>query len=177
MDHPVDSIDVAIRDRNAYVRVHGRGTFKMGPSLKEFGMAAVDRGCTRILVEMADCTGMDSTFMGTLAGLAVQIEKCSGAVILLNATEKNKLLIKMLGLTRLVKFDVDIGAETNMPAMAERLPVQNDKRELTEVMIHAHEVLVDVAPENIVKFKDVLTFLRDDLKSGAVQKSQGTPAS
>jgi len=177
MDNSDDSIDVAIRDKNAYVRVHGRGTFKMAPSLKEFGVAAVEHGCSRILLEMSDCTGMDSTFMGTLAGLAVQIGKCEGDVVLRNATEKNKFLIKMLGLSQLVKFDEAGSVCETMPSLVENLMVQSDKRELTETMIEAHEVLVDVAPENIVKFKDVLSFLREDLKTVSGKKGEGQPAS
>ncbi len=173
MENPNDSIDVAIRDKSAYVRVHGRGTFKVGPSLKEFGVLAMDRGCSRILVDMADCTGMDSTFMGTLAGLAISINKCDGAVVLRNASDKNRYLIRMLGLAKLVRFDEESSAGERMPSVVEDLAVHRDKRSLTESMIEAHEILIDVAPENIVKFRDVLSFLHEDLKGAAGQKGEG----
>ena len=32
-------------------------------------------------------------------------------------------------------------------------------------MLEAHENLVALSPENLPKFKDVLTFLREDLKN------------
>lgn len=140
-------------------------------------MAAMERGCNWIRVEMADCTGMDSTFMGTLAGLAVHIGKCDGAVVLRNATDKNRFLIKMLGLAHLVRFEDKFSADSMIPPVTENLTVHRDKRELTEAMISAHEVLVDVAPENIVKFKDVLSFLREDLKTASGQKGEGRLAS
>ncbi len=177
MENASDSIEVAIRDRSAYVRVHGRGTFKVGPSLKEFGTVSMDRGCTRILVDLADCAGMDSTFMGTLAGLAVSMNKSEGALVLRNASDKNKYLIKMLGLATLVKFDEESSAGETMPSVAESLAVNHDKRELTESMIEAHEILIEVAPENIIKFKDVLSFLHGDLKGAAGQKGEGQPTS
>ncbi len=175
IDNQGDSVEVAIRSKIAYVRVFGRGTFKVGPALKEFGMAAMDRGCDRILVEMEACTGMDSTFMGTLAGLASQLAKTGGVVKLLHASDKNRFLIKMLGLRDLVRVDDPVSEEERMPSMTESLQEETGKRQLTEAMISAHEVLIDVAPENVVKFKDVLSFLREDLKGAT--KSQEQPAS
>lgn len=174
MDNQGDSVEVAIRSKTAYVRVHGRGTFKVGPALREFGMAAMDRGCDRILVEMEACTGMDSTFMGTLAGLAAQLGRTGGVLKLLHASDKNKFLIKMLGLRELVRVDDQVTEEDRMPPVTESLREETGKKLLTEAMISAHEVLVDVAPANVVKFKDVLSFLREDLKVAA--RSQGQPA-
>jgi hypothetical protein len=31
-------------------------------------------------------------------------------------------------------------------------------------MLEAHEKLVEICPDNLPKFKDVLTYLRDDIK-------------
>lgn len=176
MDNPGDSVNVAIRGKTAFVRVQGRGTFKVGPALKEFGMAAIDRGCDRILVEMGQCTGMDSTFMGTMAGLAARIGKQNGALKLVNANEKNKFLIKMLGLRTLVQFEEGDSREEPMPGVSESLAEETVKHELTRAMVEAHEVLVDVAPENVIKFKDVLEFLREDLKKTVVDAAQRQPA-
>lgn len=175
IDNQGDSVEVAIRSRTAYARVHGRGTFKVGPALKEFGMAAMDRGCDKILVEMEACTGMDSTFMGTLAGLAAQLGKTGGVLKLLHANDKNKFLIKMLGLRELVRVDDEVTEEDRMPSVTESLREETAKRQLTEAMISAHEVLVDVAPENVVKFKDVLSFLREDLKVSTKAQEQPAP--
>jgi hypothetical protein len=42
---------------------------------------------------------------------------------------------------------------------------EGDNRKTTaETMLEAHEDLVRVSPENLPKFKDVLTFLREDLE-------------
>jgi hypothetical protein len=37
------------------------------------------------------------------------------------------------------------------------------KKKQTETMLAAHEALCEAAPENILRFKDVLDFLRQDL--------------
>jgi hypothetical protein len=57
------------------------------------------------------------------------------------------------------------------------LPVSDDKRQMTQAMITAHEALIDAAPDNIVKFKDVLAYLKEDLKRAVGQQSGATTPS
>lgn len=173
-----DSVEVAIQSLDAYIRVHGRATFKIGPALKQFGVMALEKGCRRIIVEMQDCVGMDSTFMGVLAGLATQLKKSDGEVILRNISEKNAFLIKMLGINHLVKMDAT-GAGTNaMPDKSVPLNTGVDKKQMTQTMITAHEALIDAAPDNMVKFKDVLVYLKEDLsRTVAQQAATAKPAS
>jgi anti-sigma B factor antagonist len=171
MGMPADSVEVAIQDSIAYVRVHGRGTFKVAPGLKQFGMVAIDQGCQKLVVEMADCLGMDSTFMGVLAGLAVHLKKREGEVVLRHLSEKNCFLVKILGLSHLIRMEEGASPAPGMPAAAQVLESGSDKQLLTTTMITAHEVLVEVAPDNIVKFKDVLAFLKEDLRRTTEQNS------
>jgi anti-sigma B factor antagonist len=175
MDMSVDTVEVAIRDQEAFVRVCGRATFKIGPSLKQFGVMAVERGCRRFIVEMQNCVGMDSTFMGILAGLATTLKKTEGDVVLRNLSEKNLFLVKMLGLSHLVTID---NAEPSVMAMPVKGHVlqhsDGDKKQMTETMIDAHETLIEAAPGNIIKFKDVLAYLKEDLNRTIAQES-GAP--
>ncbi len=175
MGMPDDSVEVAIQGGMAYVRVHGRGTFKIAPGLKQFGMAAIEQDCKRLLIEMGDCLGMDSTFMGVLAGLAVSLKKKDGEIVLRHLSEKNVFLVKILGLSHLVSVEQGGAIDPIMPAGARVLETGADKNTITQTMITAHETLVEVSPDNIVKFKDVLSFLKEDLKrvpgQGGAEKS------
>jgi anti-anti-sigma factor len=162
MEVPVDSLEVAAQGQDAYVRVGGRGSFKGGPALKQFGMAALDRGCRRIVVDMTACTGMDSTFMGVLAGLALTARKKKGELVLRAVSDKNTTLLRTLGLSQLVTMESAAG--TPVPEV-EVLETTADKRTLTETMLNAHETLVAVLPGNLPKFKDVLTYLKEDLNT------------
>lgn len=174
MDTSADKVEVAIQDQDAFIRVYGRGTFKIGPSFKQFGVVALERGCKRIVLEMKDCVGMDSTFMGIIAGLATVLRKTDGQVILRNLTEKNLFLVKMLGLSHLVTIVTGANGGAAMPSVGQVLHFDGDKKQMTETMISAHENLVEAAPDNIVKFKDVLAYLKEDLTRSAVQPS-GAP--
>ncbi len=174
MEPSADKVEVAILTQDAYIRVHGRGTFKIGPSLKQFGSMVIERGCRRIIVEMQDCVGMDSTFMGIIAGLATVLKKTQGEVVLRNLSEKNLFLIKMLGLVHLVTVD-EAPLVEGLTENGCSLKVISDKRQMTEAMIKAHESLIDAAPDNIIKFKDVLAYLKEDIKRTA-PPSGGVPA-
>lgn len=174
METSADRIEVAILNKDAFVRVYGRATFKIGPSFKQFGVLAVERGVRRFIVEMQDCVGMDSTFMGILAGLATTLKKTDGEVILRNLSEKNLFLVKMLGLGHLVKIDIAEQSAVDMPVIGQVLHINSDKKQMTETMIAAHENLIDAAPGNIVKFKDVLAYLKEDLTRTMAQQS-GAP--
>ncbi|HEU5246167.1 MAG TPA: hypothetical protein VFU09_03670 [Candidatus Udaeobacter sp.] len=46
--------------------------------------------------------------------------------------------------------------------LAEQSPDERKKKQ-TETMLEAHEALCEAAPENIVRFKGVLDFLRQEL--------------
>lgn len=168
MDVPADSLEVAIQGDDAYVRVSGRGSFRAGPALKQFGTGALDRGCRHLRVDLGACTGMDSTFMGVLAGLALAAQKKRGDVLLCGVSEKNATNIRTLGLSHLVKLET--GATCHPPAKGGVLSTQTDKVTLTETMLTAHETLVAVSPANLPKFKDVLAYLKEDLNS---QTGQG----
>jgi anti-sigma B factor antagonist len=177
MDMSVDTVEVAIQDQEAFIRVHGRATFKIGPSLKQFGVMAVERGCRRFIVEMKNCVGMDSTFMGILAGLATTLKKTEGDVVLRNLSEKNLFLVKMLGLSHLVTIDNSEQSVIAMPASGHVLAHSSgDKKQMTETMIAAHETLIEAAPDNIIKFKDVLAYLKEDLNRTNAQQA-GAPVS
>jgi anti-sigma B factor antagonist len=166
-----DSVEVAIQTSDAFVRVHGRATFKIGPALKQFGMMAYEKGCRRIIVEMQDCVGMDSTFMGVLAGMATHLKKSEGSVVLRNISDKNAFLIKMLGINHLVTIDPNDVSTSAMPCNSKPLQTGVDKQQMTQTMITAHEALIEAAPDNMVKFKDVLVYLKEDLVRTVTQQA------
>ncbi|MBU1693346.1 MAG: STAS domain-containing protein [Verrucomicrobia bacterium] len=173
-----DGLHVAIQGPLAFVRVLGRGTFKISSSLKEFAVRAINSGCRRLVLDMSECVGMDSTFMGVLAGLAFRLRTVpDGRIVMVNLNQRTRGLLATLGLDEAVdphlagSWPEDLKpflAGGGKPLAA--LPVEErDEAETAQTMLEAHEDLVRLSPENLPKFKDVLTFLREDLK-----KSGGT---
>ncbi|MFH0909879.1 MAG: STAS domain-containing protein [bacterium] len=169
---PEDKVWVAIHKDMALIRVEGRGSFKVSTSLKQFGNAAVDAGCHRVILDMSPCIGMDSTFMGVLAGLASRIKQQRGGdVVMLNLASRTRGLVATLGLDQIIpSYQVDATPEEFQPIMAMThemsvLQAKNNSKVATaKTMLEAHENLVKLTPENVPRFKDVLAFLREDLK-------------
>lgn len=167
---PEDRLFVAIAQNVALVRVEGRGSFKISTPMKDFFLAAIDGGVTTAVTDLNRCVSMDSTFMGVLAGAAGRLRKrAGGRMVLLNLSPKTRSLISTLGLDQIVtafdagqtpqEFAAIVDSATNpVPARAE------SKQTTAETMLEAHQTLTELAPENAPRFKDVLEFLREDLK-------------
>lgn len=171
-----DKLQVAIVGDAGYVRVIARGSYRISSAMKEFGIAAIEQGVSRIILDMAECVGMDSTFMGVIAGVAFRLKKKSGGeVVMVNLSPRTRGLLGTLGLDQLVKPFMAGAIPKDIEAILDgckRLEdVQNGERtrlETAEMMLEAHENLIELTPENLPRFKDVLTFLRED-----VQKQEG----
>jgi anti-sigma B factor antagonist len=171
---PLNEILVTIRKNCAMIKVNGYVSFKMGPSIKRFGAAAVDNGCTKIIFDMERCLGMDSTFMGVMAGLAIRTKNdVKGEVVAMNLSPKTDSLLATLGLNRLIDcYQVGLLSEKLESELADIMDLENleldgqDKLSSLTTMLEAHQNLIDVSPEeNLPRFKDVITYLEQDLKA------------
>ena len=159
-----DTLEVALQADEAWVRVQGRGSFKVSTALKRFAILAMEQGATRLLVDLGACHGMDSTFMGVLAGLALRLRKDRGELVLVGVSPKNAALVETLGLDRLVRQQQAEPAGAEAPAGLVLLDTAADKRATAETMLAAHEVLAVAAPGNALRFQEVLAYLRDAVR-------------
>lgn len=175
---PVDQVFVAIAGRNAIVKVEGRGSFKVSASLKAFGDSVIRMQLPLMLVEMAHCIGMDSTFMGVLAGLASRLKSQQGRIVLVNCSPRTRGLVATLGLDQLIqafetgRTPAEYQALLSGRAAREQLAAGDAHDvETVKTMLDAHQSLVDLVPENLPQFKDVLLYLRDEVsrKTGEQQ--------
>lgn len=163
MDEP--SILVSQGDDKALIRVLGRGSFKNARHVKCYADKLLERGTTHFILDLQECTHMDSTFMGMLAGLSVNLRKNNGTPPqIVNASPRNLELLQGLGLDRVL----DIPSEPLDLSTIEFSSVKPEepgtsKKELTKTMLEAHENLLEVDKKNAPKFQDVITYLREEL--------------
>jgi anti-sigma B factor antagonist len=91
-------------DQCTMVAVTGAATFRLAPAFKQATQAARLAGSALIVVDMAGCTALDSTFMGTLAALGFAASKPDGTpVVLINLSANSAGLLKGLGVDRILK--------------------------------------------------------------------------
>ena len=110
--------------------------------------------------------------MGTLAGMALRLRESAGTLLVRNVNERNFELLRNLGLNNL--FEIEPSSEalaTGTTNSESALEPENElsRSEHAACMIEAHEALVDAAPENLARFKDVLEYLKQDLRAGAAK--------
>jgi len=149
------------------VRIEGRASFMNSGSLKDFFAEMARQGKSRIAVDFQQCTSMDSTFLGVLAGAALELRRRTpaGTLTLVRVGERNLELIRNLGLHRLAV--VDAGSfSMNLGGGALALTEQmRSEIERTRLVLEAHEHLLTADPANAAKFQDVMAFLRNQLNS------------
>lgn len=166
-----DNLTAAHIDTAAVIRVEGRGSFKTSPPMKQFIHQIIDtQSAEKILIDMSDCTGMDSTFMGVVAGVACYIKsKPNVEFKLINLSEKNKNLLITLGVDRVVDYSLSATDEESHLATqpGEEIEIMDtsfsDKLESAKTSLEAHATLININPENYDKFKAVVELLQDDV--------------
>ena len=131
----------------------------------------LERGHRTFAFDLGECTVMDSTFMGTLAGMALRLREFGGTLLVCNVNERNFELLRNLGLNNLFQIEPSSGSPTVGSNGESALETEGDlsRSEHAACMIEAHEALVDAAPENLARFKDVLEYLKQDLRAGAAK--------
>jgi len=148
------------------VKVNGKGSFLNSDNLKEFAYEMCNRGYREFVVDLAGCATMDSTFMGTMARLALRLRERDGHLHVVHCGSHNQQLLSGVGLDRL--FDIDANGDsppdcsTFEQVVVARSPEERKKMQ-AKTMLEAHEALCEAAPENTLRFKDVLDFLRQEL--------------
>ncbi|HEX8311556.1 MAG TPA: STAS domain-containing protein [Chthoniobacteraceae bacterium] len=159
------SILVGCAEKTVWIKVEGKGSFLNSTGLKEFAREMTNRGFREFVVDLEKCPVMDSTFMGTLAGMALRLREIGqGRLRVRNLNERNQDLLANLGLDQLFTIDsrpVPSAAEAAQQPLS--INGADDKVARAQTMIEAHEACVEANPENAAKFKDVLEYLKQDL--------------
>ncbi len=145
------------------VRINGKANYLNCNTFREFIEKMVAEGHSRIVLDFENCKGMDSTFLGILAGTALELRQKSppGELTLCRLSERNHELICNLGLQNLLKISTDLSDED--PEVYESL--QDEEVADAKNVLKAHENLTQADAGNESKFQDVIAFLRNQVES------------
>ena len=179
--NPTPTILVGCNQKVVCIRVQGKGSFQNSTGIKKFANAMIDRGHRNFVVDLAECPVMDSTFMGTLTGVALKLRGLgSGHLHVIHPNERNSGLLRGLGLDQILDLaddesdtardgydDALASSDVQPVADASDEAGEDQRRRTAETMLAAHQALIDADPENLSRFKDVLDYLKQDLARGA----------
>jgi len=147
----------------AILKVNGRASYTNCAPVGKFFNQMIKEKKKNVVVDFADCTGMDSTFLGILAGAALELKKMDppGSLNLCRLGGRNLDLVKNLGLHKLLRVD-DGDFEMHFDEDGSHGLDTLDRNEIAnaKTILRAHENLVAADEGNIKKFQDVLAFLK-----------------
>lgn len=141
------------------------------PVIKEFGDQRITAGERCLVVDLEACTGMDSTFMGTLAGLAARLSTREGATLqVADAGSRNRRSLEDLGLDFMMEIDPpEAGWRDQMAAIRAQLgapqkSVPPGQLQRAMHVLEAHQILADANDKNAKTFSNVVSMLEDELE-------------
>lgn len=157
-----------------WLRCTGRGSFVNSPALKSVAEQYLHDGGHAIVVDLELCPGVDSTFMGTLAGLARRCMAVGGTLQVATPTARAREAMESLGLDMLMEIDApgafwaaDIDERRAVLAKANNAPVEEGEPltelERTRHVLEAHNTLRSMNRQNDETFGYVCETLEEDL--------------
>ena len=169
MTVPSANMLVAVLNGVVCVKISGRANFTSSLGFKALIRELKQRGHDHFVIDLSDCLIMDSTFLGVLAGLGMNLacepgNQCACPMELLNPNARVADLLDNLGVLPLFKLSRCAPAP---PANFEPVtPVGESpsRAEISRTCLEAHETLMALNPANDARFKDVARFLAEDLK-------------
>ncbi len=169
MSPAVTNYLVARDGAHVYVRVTGLANMKNAPVLDAYLNSELERHAELVCVELGQCGGMDSTFMGLLVGFGTSIGLTGGKLVVVNPGVANLKLLRLLGINEVLPI-LD-GCE--LPELRfVTLACQADQNQLMRMQLikRAHENLVALNDTNKTKFSQFLAALDKDLVKHAEPK-------
>ena len=159
-------MSVCVRDHFACVRVVGRANFTSSVDFKKLLQQLQEDGCTEIVLDLAECTMMDSTFLGVLAGAAMKCDaprkdglRC--AIKLFHPAER---IIESLENLDVLKLFTVLTDAPQLGAFQRVNEGETTRVELNRTCFEAHQTLMNTSPDNERRFKDATDFFEKNLR-------------
>jgi anti-anti-sigma regulatory factor len=155
------------------VKVEGKGNFLNSGNLKEFAREMVNRGYREFVVDLEHCAMLDSTFIGTQAGVALRLKELGhGHLHVVHCGQRSRELLTGLGLDQIFSIHSNgtAGPACEILSTQPEAELSVQKQQQAQQMLDAHEALCQAAPENFSRFKDVLEYLKQDLHHEPISK-------
>lgn len=155
-------VEVAACGNVIYARAVGKCLQKQGIAFYEFASAMRKAGCREIILDLSECSGMDSTFMGAVMSVKTIFDDADGLKIvnMCQACEKHFRGIGVLGL-----LDLAPGPVAFPPVRLIRLgdPAYGELGRM-DVILKVHKRLVELNSDLQAQFGECIRAIEDELR-------------
>lgn len=179
---PTSSLLVAVYDHAVVVKINGRANFTTSVTFKHLMQKLQGQGFENFVLDLSECATMDSTFLGILAATALKLST-TGTIgdqpphrllRLLNTNQRIAELLDNLGVADLFRpIECANVPQATLEPTNEPAP---SRAEVSRTCLEAHQLLMDLNPENVARFKDVTQFLAEDLRKMDGEQTAKDPA-
>lgn len=145
------------------LRINGKASYLNCAPVRKLIETLLSENRSQFLVDFKNCVGMDSTFLGILAGAAMEVRRKNppGYIKLCRLNERNMELVCNLGLHRLMTCTSE-GADKLDSAITQALPGEGSASQA--LILEAHKRLMEADTGNVAKFQDVVSFLKQQVE-------------
>ena len=164
------AIEVGRAGSTVVVNVRGRGTLGNSHPLETCLTSALDAAAEDVVMDLAECTHLDSTFMGVMAGMSQRLQDAGkGALRVANPSDSTLGTMRRVGLMRVVDL-TDGAAPAPEVAAMELAPTDLSKLDRGRHMLDAHRELSAMSDANAAEFGQLIHTLEAN-----VAKHQADP--
>ncbi|MEW6356065.1 MAG: STAS domain-containing protein [Planctomycetota bacterium] len=157
------TIDIALCEKMIYVKVTGLGTMNNSMALLDLCGGLLDSGYKEVVFDLVKCEGMDSTFLGVIAGIATHGPDRKGPkVTIVNCGKECLSSLEVVGLTKFVHLKSE---PVETPDVEMFRLEEEDIPDMDRVgfIREAHEQLLLIDKRNRDLFGPLLRMLSDEL--------------
>jgi serine phosphatase RsbU (regulator of sigma subunit)/anti-anti-sigma regulatory factor len=148
------------KDNTCVIRIAGEATWQEGPGLISAICQAKSRECCKLIIDMSECDCLDSTLLGLVYQMSREIE-------VFGMNDRVTRQFRELGILQKLQ-------QTDQPPpkslMAYEPPPDISPRERAQLVLAAHETLMDSSEENQKRFEGVVRLIREQAEEASVSE-------
>lgn len=146
----------------AVLQVLQKASYTNCEPVRNFFDKKFNAGQRSFIVDFANCTSVDSTFLGILVRLALNLRNSenSGKLALVNLNGRNLETVKNLGIHRIAEISSHaVESVKDLESLSEN---GQDNVACSETIYEAHKTLMNLNEKNLRMFCDVVSFLEQE---------------
>jgi anti-anti-sigma regulatory factor len=146
----------------AVLQVLQKASYTNCEPVRNFFDEKFNAGQRSFIVDFANCTSVDSTFLGILVRLALNLRNSedSGKLALVNLNGRNLETVKNLGIHRIAEISShSVESVKDLESLSEN---GQDDIACSETIYEAHKTLMNLNEKNLRMFCDVVSFLEQE---------------
>jgi anti-anti-sigma factor len=149
-----------------YIEAQGRATHQEAHPLQGFAQEMIERGFRQFELDCRRCSAMDSTFLGTLAGIGMRLmNEPGGSLTLFHVSPVNLQTIKTLGIDRFLRIDRTLSPFVpRKPPRLRLLPREAFSKEWESTVLNAHTLLADIGAQGGAVWDDVVRLMQIEVE-------------